>query len=503
VLEPGTSFERYEVLRPLGEGGMAKVYLVEHTTLGTLHALKVLQMTGPQLRARFLEEGRTQSELRHENVVRVSDVFEVQGLPAMVLDYVDGPDLLHFITAESPGPELAEQVFRGILAGVQAAHHAGIVHRDLKPANVLMAKGADGRWVPKVADFGLAKVLTGEDVRGFQTRQGHPMGTPRYMAPEQIRDASKADFRSDIFALGAILFELLAHQPAFDGADVVDIFQAIGEGRRAALPATTPPHLARVVEACLATNPVDRPRDVPAIVALLDAGKAAPAPTPVLHAAIPLAMWLGAWAVVVGVGAIAAGALLLAVLAGLSGADPEAPCGPADHVLGVVRAPTVFSRKSGEVWLLREPLQVFESTEAGGPGDAVCRLPIGTRVTLVQDPVVVGRDRWVLVDGARLLAPVAGDPELGEDRGACEGEPGVVLGYVKGRGGALGMNAPRQGGTWTASAGREVYAFVGEPELVPPVVCVLTEPVRFEILEAPTKVGREWWIPFALPAPPP
>ncbi|MCA9492747.1 MAG: protein kinase, partial [Myxococcales bacterium] len=134
MLEPGDIIERYEVLRALGEGGMARVVLVRHTTLGTRHAIKVLTLTGPSLKERLVEEGRAQALLRHDNVVRVSDVLEVEGMPALVMDYVDGPDLGRWIGETQPDPETAERVFRGIVAGVAAAHRAGRIHRDLKPA---------------------------------------------------------------------------------------------------------------------------------------------------------------------------------------------------------------------------------------------------------------------------------------------------------------------------------------------------------------------------------
>jgi hypothetical protein len=503
VLAEGDTVDRYTVVRPLGEGGMAKVWLVRHTTLETLHALKVLQLTGPSLRLRFLDEAKTHSKLRHENIVRVSDVLEIDGLPALVLDYIDGPDLMHWIARELPDPARAEAMFRGILAGVAAAHAAGFVHRDLKPANVLVATGPDGAPLPKVADFGLAKALTPDgDSRGFATRQGHPMGTPRYMAPEQIRDASKADVRSDVFALGAILYELLAHEPAFDGLDVVEIFQAVSEGRRKPLPAKTPAHLARVVDACLTIDPAQRPQTVGEVLRLLDQGRHPAAAELAAKAAVPIALWLGAWAVVVGGGAALAGALLLVVF--VRGGDPEGPCAVASGPLGAVRAPTVFSKKTGDSWLLRESTQVYAAVpEPGATPEPACRLPLGTRIRLDEDPVVVGRERWIVLAGDQLTPPVPNDPELGENRGPCEGEPGAFVGYVRTRGGGLlGGGSPREGGTWSVTAGREVFAFVpaeGDPD--PPIACVVHENIRIRIVGEPEKVGREWWVPFTLPDP--
>jgi hypothetical protein len=505
VLEPGAEVDRYVVVKPLGEGGMAKVWLVEHAGLHTRHALKVLQLTGPSLRMRFLEEGKAQGRLQHENIVRVSDQVEVDGLPALVLDYVDGPDLSHWIARERPDPARAEALFKGILAGVQAAHAAGMIHRDLKPGNVLVATGPDGAPIPKVADFGLAKALSGPDAeRGFRTRQGLPMGTPRYMAPEQARDASRADVRSDVFSLGAILHELLAHEPAYEGADVMEIYQAVQEGRRRPLPPAVPARLARVVDACLSVDPARRPPDVSAILRMLE-----PAPVPALASpsaapSLRTAAWTLAAVSVLGAGAlIALVTLAWALWSGGGAADPTAACPVTEGPLGALRAPTVFGKKTGDSWLLRDRTAVYAAVPAAGEEPAVrCMLPVGTRVTLVADPVVVGRERWIAIDGAQLTAPVANDPELGENRGPCVGEPGAFVGYFQTRGGGLfGGGAPREGRTWSVPAGREIFSFVPAADADdPPVVCVVAEDVRIDVVGEPVKVGKDWWVPFTLPS---
>jgi Tol biopolymer transport system component len=155
---------------------------------------------------------------------------------------------------------------RGLLAGIAAAHAHGLVHRDLKPGNVLLDV-VDGAVVPKIADFGLAKVVASAP-DATATRSGMAMGTPPYMAPEQIRDASRTDARADVFSAGAILYELVAGRRAFDGADTWEVFSAVQEGRYAPLPDGTPPAWIAAIAGALA---VDRDARIPTAAALLAA----------------------------------------------------------------------------------------------------------------------------------------------------------------------------------------------------------------------------------------
>ncbi|MBW2257360.1 MAG: serine/threonine protein kinase, partial [Deltaproteobacteria bacterium] len=229
-LEPGRALERYTVQSLVGRGGMGTVYRVRHNQLGSIHALKVLHWASRTVRNRLMREGQAQSRLRHPNVVTVTDLVDVDGAPGLIMEHVDGPSLSELLRERKrlALPEV-DRFAEGIIRGVDAAHRAGLVHRDLKPANVLLAPGDEG-YVPKVADFGLARLAEtgGSDPR--LTRSDTPMGTPSYMAPEQIRDASSADVRSDIFSLGAVLYELVTGRRAFDGLDVVDIYDRIRTG---------------------------------------------------------------------------------------------------------------------------------------------------------------------------------------------------------------------------------------------------------------------------------
>ena len=209
---------------------MAAVYLGRHAQLDSLHAIKVLFITAPQIRERLLREGRVQANLRHPNIVSVTDVLEVQGAPALVMEYVDGPALDAWLLEHKPTIDEALWLFRGIVRGVSAAHERGVVHRDLKPANILLSRTNEG-IVPKVTDFGLVKSVS--DTKGH-TQTGLALGTPEYMAPEQIRDASEVDQRADMFALGCILYELVCHRRAFGRPDKMSTFNAIVSGSRRA-----------------------------------------------------------------------------------------------------------------------------------------------------------------------------------------------------------------------------------------------------------------------------
>ncbi|MCA9489475.1 MAG: serine/threonine protein kinase, partial [Myxococcales bacterium] len=203
LLDTGTRIDRYVVLDVIGQGGMAVVYRVRHESLGSLHALKVVGVPSRSIMQRLLAEGKAQARVRHRNIVAVHDVIEVDGSPGLVMEYVNGPSLDGLIHHVQLDLVTIDRVGRALLRGVQAAHDAGLIHRDLKPANVLVSLEDDG-LIPKIADFGLVKDVAG----GSDTRTGSMMGTPNYMSPEQIRDTKSVDHRTDLFALGAILYEL-------------------------------------------------------------------------------------------------------------------------------------------------------------------------------------------------------------------------------------------------------------------------------------------------------
>lgn len=262
TLRPGEVVDRYTVEQLLGEGGMAAVYGVRHKTLGSTHALKVLKVSDPRIRERLVAEGQAQAALRHPNIVMVTDVLDVRGQPGLLMERVDGPSLEQWLDDNRPSLEDALKLFRGILAGVTRAHRAGFVHRDLKPGNVLLDT-ADDLVFPKVADFGLAKVLD-DPLSHSQTRSGFAMGTPQFMAPEQIRSAKDVDRRADIFALGCILYRLVCGRVPFEAPDLLDLYNLIATGVYPVPESLVPDLPARVGEtlrACLKVDRDARPAD--------------------------------------------------------------------------------------------------------------------------------------------------------------------------------------------------------------------------------------------------
>jgi predicted ATPase/class 3 adenylate cyclase len=275
-LAVGAIVDRYVVRGRLGEGGAADVYSVEHRTLGTRHALKILQRPNKTLAARLLAEGRIQATLRHPNIVRVTDVIELAGGIGLVMDEITGPSLrVRLGEGPLPMPE-AMAIARGTIAGVAAAHAAGLVHRDIKPDNVLLDPQAAG-VVPRVGDFGIARQqLDGGGSEGDtpKTRTGVAMGTPGYMAPEQYRDARTAGPTADVFSLGCVLYELVAGRRPFKQGDFIALFQQAEAGRFIPLSVgapTVPSALASVIEQALRPVATARQFDATALLEAWDA----------------------------------------------------------------------------------------------------------------------------------------------------------------------------------------------------------------------------------------
>ena len=266
---PGTVLaRRYRIISLLGRGGMGEVYRADDLKLGQLVALKFLPQrlqNDPARLERFLNEVKMALKVTHPNVCRVHDIGEVDGQHYLSMEYVDGEDLASLLRRIERLPQnKAVQIAHQLCAGLAAAHDQGILHRDLKPANVMI----DGRGRAKITDFGLAGLaerIVGEEVRA---------GTPQYMSPEQLA-GKEVTIRSDIYALGLVLYELFTGKRPFKGATPAELARLQEESTP-----TTPsshveglhPTVERVILRCLEPEPAQRPSSVLAVASALPGG---------------------------------------------------------------------------------------------------------------------------------------------------------------------------------------------------------------------------------------
>jgi len=266
--------DKYRVLGALGAGGMGAVLEARHVSLGHKVALKVLQQLGTgedEASLRFFREARATASLESEHVVRIFDLGTTErGLPFLVMERLSGFDLAHLLAKIGPlSPGLAVECVLQAARGVRQAHQAGIIHRDLKPSNLFLTRAADGGPLVKVLDFGISK-LAGEDaVRLTHTRT--VVGSPLYMSPEQVRDAREVDARTDVWSLGAILYELLGGRPAFDGDTLPSVYASIiMDEPRALTQAGVPPALSELVRGCLTKDRQHRVASADELIAALE-----------------------------------------------------------------------------------------------------------------------------------------------------------------------------------------------------------------------------------------
>src|SRR5450830_1917193 len=268
MLSAGSRLGPYEIVSPLGAGGMGEVYKARDTRLGREVAIKVLPThlsDDPELKARFEREARAISSLSHPHICALFDVGSHEGTEYLVMELLEGQTLAQRL---EKGPLPAEQALKfgiEIAEALDRAHRRGIIHRDLKPGNVMLTKSG-----VKLLDFGLAKNLTPGRTEGLTslpteaerplTEKGTILGTFQYMAPEQL-EGKDADARTDIFSFGCVLYEMATAKKAFTGASQASLVTAIMSREPEPISAVAPmapPALDRLVKTCLAKDPEDR-----------------------------------------------------------------------------------------------------------------------------------------------------------------------------------------------------------------------------------------------------
>ena len=328
-LTAGTRIGPYEILATLGRGGMGEVYRARDTRLNRIVAVKAMHdlfAQHPERVARFEREAQLLASLNHPNIAAIHGVEEVQGSTFLVLEFVDGRPLSEILQGGAPPLPEALAIANQIAGALAAAHERGIIHRDLKPGNVMVTP--DGQV--KLLDFGLGKAIESESGRVADpsaphasptmtmaaTQAGIILGTAGYMSPEQAKGRA-ADKRSDVWAFGCVLFELVTGKRAFDGEDVTEILAAIvrGEPDWQALPASLPGSLRDLIARCLVRSRTERLADMSVVQFVLNerastapTPAAAPATTPVpatRAVTLPIAAALIALAVIVTAGIMA------------------------------------------------------------------------------------------------------------------------------------------------------------------------------------------------------
>ena len=296
ALTSGTKLGPYEIQSPLGTGGMGEVYRAMDTRLDRIVAIKILPAhlsSNPEAKQRFEREARTISSLNHPNICTLYDVGHQDGTDFLVMEYLEGETLADRLRQGCLPLGQTLRYGRDICEGLAAAHRSGLIHRDLKPGNIMLTKtGA------KLLDFGLAKPVTRVDAPSSHlsktvsapdralTAEGMIVGTFQYMSPEQV-EGREADTRSDIFSLGAVLYEMVTGTRAFEGKTAASTIAAILASEPKpinTLQPTSPPALDQVVRTCLAKEPDERFQsayDVKLQLRWMTDTSAAPATTPI------------------------------------------------------------------------------------------------------------------------------------------------------------------------------------------------------------------------------
>ena len=249
---------KYRLDALLGAGGMGEVYRAENLGIGRAVAIKLLREEhgeSSEVVMRFLREARAANIVRHPNVVDVLDIGQAEdGTPFIVQELLEGEDLAHYVHSRGGKLDVKEAVplLLPAIDAVAFAHNRGVIHRDLKPENIFLSRGPTGAITPKLLDFGISRIVTAEEQR--MTATGMSIGTPAYMSPEQIRADKVVDARSDVWAIGVILYEVLAGVLPFQSSSHSGLFVKIVTEPPVPLEVALPgvqPGMAAIVEKCL------------------------------------------------------------------------------------------------------------------------------------------------------------------------------------------------------------------------------------------------------------
>lgn len=277
VSEGDIVLEKYRVERVLGKGGMGVVVAATHVELEHRVALKFLlpmALEHPDIVERFAREARVAAKIQSRHIARVIDTGRMpSGAPFMVMEYLEGQDLAELLKTEGRlAPDVAVDYVLQACEAIAEAHAAGVIHRDLKPSNLFLAKQRDRRAIVKVLDFGISKLVDPKELP--LTRSASIMGSPHYMSPEQLTSSKNVDPRTDIWALGVILYELVAGRRPFDADTMPEIVAQVLQNTPTRL-SFHRPNLAldfeHIIARCMATFPRDRYPSVREMAAALSA----------------------------------------------------------------------------------------------------------------------------------------------------------------------------------------------------------------------------------------
>ncbi|MGF1468472.1 MAG: serine/threonine-protein kinase [Sandaracinaceae bacterium] len=362
AIEPGTVVaERYELVQEAARGGMGTVWKARHVALDGPVAVKFLdpRLFTPEHHRRFLREARAAARVNHRNVVRVLDFGYLGALPFLVMEWLEGEPLARRLDAEPPPTvRFLIDVVLETLDGLEACHEVGVIHRDLKPQNVFLAAVPGGAPRATIVDFGVSRRDTAlaPDLDTCLTRTGQIVGTPMYMAPEQLRGPREGDPRCDVYSVGAVLYEALAGEPPFGATTLVGLIMAIASERPRPLREVRPAlgdDLSSVIARAMAPEPAER---FPTARAMADALRAALGPE---HDRLPV--------------------------------GPTCGCGRARRAeMPTIDTPTVpWSAAAGEEATLFRPTPRGMPVEEGGDADAqgtglLPRGPSGSAMTLAS-----------------------------------------------------------------------------------------------------------------------